>query len=125
MICIECRMKTESAKKVVLRGGGCVLGGTEGGCPPFLADPNNIVEVLSPSPALLLFAFFHIISFVKSAWPRQKTATPRQRRTSQGCFRGRAAAHSVLSTDRTAVGVSSANVFFKSELLEDCILRAE
>lgn len=35
MICIECRMKTESAKKVVLRGGGCVLGGTEGGCPPF------------------------------------------------------------------------------------------
>lgn len=65
MICIECRTKTESARKVV-------LGGREGGVgagapPPFLADPNNIVEVLSSSPALLPFAFFHIIPFVKSA----------------------------------------------------------
>lgn len=101
----------------------------EGGrAPPFSVNPNNIVEALSSSLAPLPSAFFFPhYPVCKIRLARQRAAAEIEAATAAvaGMFLWPGSRTLALSADVTAVGVSSVNVCFKSELLEDRILRAE
>lgn len=78
---------------------------------------------MAPLPS----AFFHIIPFVKIRLARQRAAAEIAAAIAAdaGMFQWPGSRTLALSADVAAVGVSSVNVCFKSELLEDRVLRAE